>query len=82
MDAAFELTAAAPLPKNPFKLGESWVVIKLKNRTVADAGAFATSKEQIKQQLLPKKQQEALDSWIKELKAKAKIELNDSLLVN
>jgi len=82
MEAAFGLTTAAPLPKTPFKLGDSWVVIKLKNRTVADASAFAASKDQIKQQLLPKKQQEALDEWIKELKAKAKIELNDALLTN
>ncbi len=82
MEAAFTLTSAAPLPKTPFKLGDAWVVIKLKNRVVGDDSAFAASKEQIKQQLLPKKQQEALDAWIKELKAKAKIELNEALIAN
>jgi peptidyl-prolyl cis-trans isomerase D len=82
MEAAFNLTTAAPLPKTPFKQGDSWVVIKMKNRAVADTAAFTATKEQIKQQILPKKQQEAMDAWIKELKAKAKIELNEALLAN
>lgn len=82
MDAAFGLTVASPLPKTTFKLGDAWVVIKLKNRSIADKNAFTTSKEQIRQQLLPKKQQEALDTWIKDLKTKAKIELNEALTAN
>ena len=44
--------------------------------------AFAREKEQIRQALLPNKQKEALDKWMKDLKAKAKIEINPSLLAD
>lgn len=80
MEAAFTLSQTAPLPKSAFKLGDSWIVIKLKNRVVADKTAFASAKESIKQQILPKKQQDALNDWLKELRSKAKIEINETLL--
>ena len=80
MEAAFTLTAAAPVAKTPFKVGDRWYVIKLKNRAEMNKEAFAREKEQIKQGLLPEKQKEALDKWLKDLKAKAKIEINQALL--
>lgn len=82
MDAALTLTSAAPLPKNAVKIDQKWVVIKLKNRTIANKDEFQKNKEEIKKQILPKKQQEALDNWIKELKAAAKIEINQQLLAD
>ena len=80
MDAAFDLTTAAPVPKAPIAVGDRFYAFRLKSRVAADTADFQKSKEQIKLKLLPKKQQEAIDSWLKELKAKAKIELNASLL--
>jgi peptidyl-prolyl cis-trans isomerase D len=82
MEAAFSLTAAAPTAKTPFKVADRWYAVRLKNRIAADTADFQKTKEQIKQSMLPKKQQEALDTWIKELKKKAKIELNDALLAD
>lgn len=82
MDAAFTLTAAAPTPKTAIKIEQKWVVIRLKNRTAAKTEDFQKTKEEIKKQLLPKKQQEALDTWIKELKAAAKIEINQQLIAD
>jgi peptidyl-prolyl cis-trans isomerase D len=82
MDAAFTLTAAAPTPKTATKIEQKWVVIRLKNRTVAKTEEFQKTREEIKKQLLPKKQQEALDAWIKELKAAAKIEINQQLIAD
>jgi len=82
MEAAFALTTAAPLPKAAVKLDQKWVVIKLKNRTAANNEEFQKSKEDIKKQLLPKKQQEALDTWMKELKSAAKIEINQQLIAD
>ena len=82
MDAAFNLTAAAPVAKTPFQVGDRWYAIKLKERTELNKESFAQEKEQIKQSLLPKKQQEALDAWLKDLKAKAKIEINPALLAD
>ncbi len=81
-EAAFNLTTAAPVPKEPFKVGDTWYAIRLKNRIQANPADFEKNKAQIKQQLLPKKQQDALDAWVKELRAKAKIETNASLLTD
>lgn len=80
MEAAFNLTTAAPTPKNAFKVGDRWYAVKLKQRIELNSADFQKNKEQIRQTLLPKKQQEALDSWIKGLKAKAKIQINPSIL--
>ena len=82
IEAAFTLTPAAPVAKQPFQVGDRWYVIKLKSRTELNKEAFAREKEQIKQGLLPGKQKEALDKWLKDLKAKAKIEINQALLAD
>jgi peptidyl-prolyl cis-trans isomerase D len=79
MDAAFDLSKTSPVAKAPFKSGESWYVIELKNRIEADTADFLKTKEQIKQSLLPAKQEEALTNWLKEQRSKAKIEINPTL---
>lgn len=81
IEAAFKLTTAAPVAPAPIKVGDTWYVIKLKNRIEASKDEFQKTKEQIKKQLLPKKQQEAVEAWIKELKANAKIVKNPALNV-
>ncbi|HBA89514.1 MAG TPA: peptidylprolyl isomerase [Geobacter sp.] len=80
MEAAFTLNAANPVAKQPVKIGERWYAVKLKNRTEAPTTEFSKQSGTIKQTLLPKKQQEALDKWVKELRAKAKIEINPTIL--
>lgn len=82
MDAAFALTTAAATPKTATKIDQKWVVIRLKNRTAAKTEDFQKTKEDLKKQILPKKQQEALDAWLKELKAAAKIEINQQLIAD
>lgn len=82
MEAAFALTPAAPVAKQPVKVGERWYAIKLKSRTEAPAADFAKQSGTIKQALLPKKQQETLDKWMKDLRAKAKIEINPAVLAD
>ena len=81
MDAAFNLTSAAPAAKTVFKIGDRWYALKLKDRVETNKEEFPKQKEQIKQALLPQKQQEILDSRMKELKAKSKVEINPALLV-
>ena len=81
MDAAFNLTSAAPAAKTVFKIGDRWYALKLKDRVETNKEEFPKQKEQIKQTLLPQKQQEILDSRMKELKAKSKVEINPALLV-
>jgi len=82
MEAAFTLTAQAPAAKNPFKIGDRWFAIRLKNRIAADTAPFAQIKEQLKKEILPKKQQDEMSAWLKELKAKAKIEYNTNLIAD
>lgn len=82
MEAAFSLTAQAPAAKTPFKIGDRWYAIRLKSRIAADTATFQQTKEQLKKAMLPKKQQEVLDAWLKDLKAKAKIETNQALLTD
>jgi len=79
MEAAFNLTVAAPAAKSPFKAGDRWYVVKLKERIEMNKEEFARQKEQIKQGLLPQKQQETFTLWMKDLKGKTKIETNPSL---
>lgn len=79
MEGAFKLTAAAPVAPAPFKVGDTWYVLKLKNRVEAPKDEFQKTKEQIKKQLLPKKQQDAIEAWLKELRSNAKIEINPAL---
>ncbi|AJE02851.1 peptidylprolyl isomerase [Geobacter pickeringii] len=79
MEAAFTLTDKTPAPSAPVKVGGRWIAFRLKQRTERNAAAFAGEKEKIKQQILPQKQEEELQKWIKELRAKAKIEINPAL---
>ncbi|WP_243371954.1 peptidylprolyl isomerase [Geotalea sp. SG265] len=82
MEAAFSLTTAAPTPKTTFKVGDRWYAVKLKQRIELNAADFQKNKEQIRQTLLPKKQQEVLEKWLKDLKAKAKIQINPTILAD
>jgi peptidyl-prolyl cis-trans isomerase D len=79
MEEAFTLTAAAPVAKKPFKAGDRWLAVKLKGRVEAPTADFAKVKEGLKQSVLPKKQQDALQAWLKDLRSKAKIEVNPML---
>ena len=79
MTAAYNLTAASPVAKNPFQVGDGWYVIKLKNRVEMNRSEFPKQKEQIKQALLPQKQQEVLQKWMQDARSKAKIEINPAL---
>jgi peptidyl-prolyl cis-trans isomerase D len=80
MEAAFKLTTAAPAAASPFKVGLRWYAVRLKNRTESPKADFEKTREQLKQKMLPKKQEEAVEKWLNELKAKAKIEINQSLV--
>lgn len=79
MEAAFKLTPAAPAVDTPFKVGNRWYAVRLKQRTEAPKADFEKNKAELKKKILPKKQEEALDKWVKELRTKAKIEINPAL---
>jgi peptidyl-prolyl cis-trans isomerase D len=79
LEAAFKLTSAAPAVDTPFKVGSRWYAVRLKQRIEAPKADFDKSKEELKKKILPKKQDDALAAWLKELKTKAKIEINPAL---
>jgi peptidyl-prolyl cis-trans isomerase D len=80
MEAAFKLTTAAPAVDTPFKVGNRWYAVRLKVRTEAPKADFDKNKEELKKKLLPRKQEEALEKWVKDLRAKTKIEINPALV--
>ena len=80
MEAAFKLTAAAPVANEPFKVGNRWYAVRLKQHIETPKAEFDKAKQQIKLKLLPKKQGEALAVWTKGLREKAKIEINQTLI--
>jgi len=82
MEAAFKLTTAAPAATAPFNVGSRWYAIRLKTRLEAPKAEFDKTKMQLKQKMLPKKQEEALAAWIKDLRSKAKIEINPTLVAD
>jgi peptidyl-prolyl cis-trans isomerase D len=82
MEAAFALTAAAPAASTPFQIGSHWYAIRLKTRSESPRAEFDKTKEQIKQKMLPRKQEDALGAWVKELRNKAKIEINQALVTD
>lgn len=79
MSKVFELTAANPALTEPVLVNGRWYAVRLKQRAVAADSEFAAKKEEIKQRMLPARQEEALANWIKELRGKAKIVTNPAL---
>ncbi|HIJ95972.1 MAG TPA: peptidylprolyl isomerase [Desulfuromonadales bacterium] len=81
MEAVFKLSAGQA-PATPFKVGNRWYAVRVKNRIEAPKAQFDAGKEELKKKMLPKKQDEALDTWLKDLRAKAKIEINTALIAD
>lgn len=79
MEAAFKLTAAAPAVDTPFKVGNRWFAIRLKQRIEAPKTDFDKTKEEYKKKILPKKQEDSISAWLKELRSKAKIEIDPAI---
>ncbi|MEI8356701.1 MAG: SurA N-terminal domain-containing protein [Deltaproteobacteria bacterium] len=82
MEAAFNLTAGSPTPKLPLKVNDRWYAIQLKERAQADSANFQKMKEELKQGMLPQKQQEVMETWLKNLRSKTKIVINPLLQGN
>lgn len=78
-DLAFKLTTAAPVATTPLVVNGVWYAVKLKNRIESPKDEFAKQKESIRGKLLPKKQEEAVSAWLKDLRAKATIIINPAL---
>ncbi|MEI6703065.1 MAG: peptidylprolyl isomerase [Deltaproteobacteria bacterium] len=80
-EAVFKLSTMQS-PASPFKVGTRWYAVRVKSRIEAPKAEFDKTKEELKKKMLPKKQEESLSSWTKELRAKAKIEINQALVAD
>ncbi len=80
METAFKLTVSSPAAPAPFRVGDRWYAIRLKNRSEAPRTEFDRTRAALKQRILPGKQRTALDSWVQQLRGKAKIEINQALV--
>jgi peptidyl-prolyl cis-trans isomerase D len=81
VEAVFKLSAGQA-PSTPFKVGNRWYAVKVKNRIEAPKAQFEAAKEELKKKMLPKKQDDALTEWAKGLREKAKIEINQALFAD
>lgn len=81
VEAVFKLSAGQA-PAAPFKVGNRWYAVRVKSRVDAPKAQFDATKEELKKKMLPKKQEEALAAWSKELRDKAKIEINQALIAD
>jgi peptidyl-prolyl cis-trans isomerase D len=74
------LTEKSPSPKEVLKTKDGYFVVKLADLEPADQGKFSAAKKDLEKRLLYQKQEESLQNWLKQLRAKAKIEINKGLL--
>jgi peptidyl-prolyl cis-trans isomerase D len=81
VEAVFKLSAAQA-PGTPFKIGNRWYAVRVKIRTDAPKTGFEAVKEELKKKMLPKKQEDVLSEWVKGLREKAKIEINQALITD
>jgi len=81
VEAVFKLSAGQA-PAAPFKVGNRWYAVRVKSRTDAPKAQFDATREALKSNMLPKKQEDALVEWSKGLREKAKIEINQALIAD
>jgi peptidyl-prolyl cis-trans isomerase D len=79
-DALFELKKDAPYFSEVLPRGDSFYILKLKDSEEADVSQFEGEKERLRTAIVSDKQQKALSEWIDELRARAKVTINEELL--
>jgi peptidyl-prolyl cis-trans isomerase D len=73
LEAAPKLNPENTYPEEPIKTGKGYYVIAFKERKLPDKEAFEKEKDAIEKRLLQKKQTEALQKWITNLREKSDI---------
>ena len=73
------LTEKNPVAKEVIKTKDGYFVVGLSGYEPADQSKFQSVKKNLEKRLSYQKQEEALQNWLEQLKAKAKIEINKEL---
>lgn len=79
-EAAFAVAEVGGLAAEPHEVNGKFYAFRVAARTEADPAQLAADRERLRAELLPGKQEEHLQTYLDTLRAKAKIEITDSLL--
>lgn len=80
-EAAFALAKPGDLPSKPFPLGPKLCVFRLASKTSADPAGLQGQKEQLRAEMLPEKQNKAIEEAIRKLRESAKITINQDMVL-
>jgi peptidyl-prolyl cis-trans isomerase D len=79
LQAAFKLSASAPLPETPGQEGSNYYVYRFVKRSPPEEALSEEDRSRYKAMLMQFKQQQILNAWIKNRQAEAKVYLSKSL---
>ena len=79
-DAAFNLSAAKPLPENPARSSDGFFVFRFEERREPEGQIDQAQLDQARAQLRQRKQQQIFEDWLAAARAQAKIEIDHSVL--
>ena len=74
------LTEKSPSPKEVLQTKGGYFVVRLSSLEPADQSKFSSVKMDLQKRLIYQKQEEFLQNWLQQLRAKAKIEINKDVL--
>ncbi len=80
MGTLASLTDKNPIPKEVIQTKDGYFVVRLSGYEPADQSKFQSVKKNLEKRLSYQKQEEALQNWIDQLRAKAKIDKNPDIL--
>jgi hypothetical protein len=80
MGTLASLTEINPVPKEALRTKDGYFVVRLSGYQPADQTKFLSVKENLEKKLRNQKQEEAFQSWIDQLRSKAKIDINKDLM--
>ncbi|MDO8445122.1 MAG: SurA N-terminal domain-containing protein [Deltaproteobacteria bacterium] len=78
--AAFSLTKDSPYPAKPFVINNITYIMRLKEKVEADIEGLKAEEGSIRERLRQQKGEEALKSWLKIARTKAKVKTYEELL--
>ncbi len=80
MEGLFSLGPKNPVYPEPVRSNYAYFVFMLRGTVEPDKNGFDAAKEEIRSRLLADKQDKAVEKWLQDLKAKAKIKVYEDML--
>ncbi len=80
MEVLSSLTEKNRIPKEVIRTKDGFFIVTLSNLVPADPNQFPSVKKNLEKRVLYQKQEEFYQNWLKDLRKKAKIEINKKML--